>query len=419
MTDTDQRAQRSGDELRRYVGSMRRQRRWYFAAIAVVAAVALAVVLVVWFTGEITHVHLRTAKSAPPNVPAGTPPPAPTRHWQSSDTTAIGTPFVGGTVVTYSKHAVTGRRALTGVADWTYTRTDRSVCQVLQLQGKTIAVYENGGNCDEVSTFETDTGQRAWTRTLDENGLAVDGHPAMIATADTFYVWSAQFVYAIDPVSGYDRWTYPAAQGCTLTSVVPGSSGVLMSSRCANGNQLFLRDRTAGIDDKQQTDDKKNQVLWRLPNTNTVPVAADAIVAALDPTTHQLVTYHPAKGKVQQHITLTPAPTATSPVLHAAATEQELLWIAGTSYALDGSGTQLWSAPTSTLPTLNTPDGGAPSSLTGAVILVPTSSGVAVVDGATGKITAQYSMPPPAPESRVYSVGDGLLVAGSSTAYYA
>jgi len=419
VTDTDHRAPRSDDELQRYVGSMRRQRRWYFVAIALVAAAAVAVVLVVWFTGEITHVHLRTARSAPPSVPAGTPPPSPTVHWKSPDATAIGAPFVGGTVVTYSKHTVTGRNALTGAATWTYTRTDRDVCQVLQLQGKTIAIYENGGNCDEVSTFESDTGQRAWTRTLDENGLTVDGHPALIATADTFYVWSAGFVYAIDPVSGYDRWTYPAADGCALTSVVPGSSGVLMSSRCADGNELFLRDRSAGIDDKQQTDDKKNQVLWRLKNTNTVPVSADAIVAALDPTTHQLVTYDSAKGKVQQHITLTPVPTATTPVLNAPATEQELLWIAGTSYALAGSGTQLWSAPTSTLPTLNTPDGGAPSSLTGAVILMPTSSGVAVVDGATGRTTTQYSIPPSAPDSRIYAVGSGLLVAGSSTAYYA
>ena len=418
MADTDQKAQPS-DELQRYVVSMRRQRRWYFAAIAVVAAAAVGIALVVWFTGEITHVHLRTARSAPPSVPAGTPPATPGPRWQNSDATAIGAPFFGGTVVTYSKHTVTGRNALTGTADWTYTRSDRSVCEVLQIQGKTMAVYENGGNCDEVSTFETETGQRAWTRTLDENGLAVDGHPAMIAGTDTMFVWSAQFVYAIDPVSGFDRWTYPATQGCALTAVVPGSAGVLMSTHCADGDQLFLRDRSAGIDDKQQTDDKKNQVTWRLKNTSTVPMAADSLVAALDPSTHQLVTYDAAKGTVLQHVTLSPAPTATSPALRAAATEQELLWIAGTSYTLDSSGAQQWSTPTSTLPTVSTPDGGAPTDFGGARLLVPTSSGVAALDGTTGKVTTQYSVPPPAPDSRVYPVGSGLLVAGSSTAYYA
>src|SRR5882762_8098377 len=178
VTDLDERP----DEVSRYVASMRRQRRWYFAAIAVVVAAAVAVALVVWSSGEITHVHLHTAKSAAPSVPLNTPPAAPSAKWQSTDATAIGAPLFGGTVVTYSEHTVTGRNALTGVADWTYTRSDRTVCQAAQVQGKTIAIYANGGDCDEVSTFETGTGQRAWTRTLDENGLTVSGRPPIIAT---------------------------------------------------------------------------------------------------------------------------------------------------------------------------------------------------------------------------------------------
>src|SRR5207244_2731570 len=77
VTDLDERP----DELQRYVASMRRQRVWYLAVIAVLAVIALAVTLVVWFSGEITHVHLRTARSAPPSVPAGTPPATPTARW--------------------------------------------------------------------------------------------------------------------------------------------------------------------------------------------------------------------------------------------------------------------------------------------------------------------------------------------------
>jgi hypothetical protein len=416
MTNLDERP----DELQRYAASMCRQRRWYLLAVAVVAASAVAVTLAVWFTGEITHVHLRTAASVPPSVALGTPPAEPVARWHSADATAIGDPLYGGTVVTSSAHVVTGRNALTGAADWTYTRTDRTVCQVAQAQGRTIAIYANNGNCDEVSAFETGTGRRAWARTLDENGLTVSGRPAIIATSDTAYVWTSAFVYAIDPISGYDRWSYPVGAGCTLSTVIPGSAGVLMSARCGDGDQLLMRDRTAGSDDKQQNEDRKNQILWRVKDTNAVPVAADTVVAALDPSTRQLVTYDAAKGTVLDHVSLNPMPTASSPVLRTAAGEQELVWIAGTCYALDNSGVQQWSTPLETLPTVTAPAGsaGAPD-LSSAGILAPTSSGVAVLDGVTGRVTARYAVPPPAAGSTVFTVGNGLLVAGSSTAYYA
>lgn len=416
MTDVEER----NDELARYVASMRRQRRWYFAVVAAVAAVAIAVTLVVWFTGEITQVHLHTATAAPPSVPLGTPPAAPVAKWQSRDATAIGAPFSGGTVVTYSAHTVSGREALTGRAYWTYTRTDRTVCQVAQIQGRAIAIFENGGACDEVTTLDTGTGQREWTRTLDENGLTVTGRPVFIAGSDTLYVWTPDFVYSIDPSSGYDRWTFPAGDGCALTSVVPGSAGVLMSERCAADSQLLLRDRTAGIDDKQQSDDKKNQVQWRLRHIDAVPVMADSVVAALDPSTRQLVTYDPAKGRVGRRISLQPAPSATAPISQAAANDGELIWIAGTGYGLDGSGTQRWSTPLTALPTVTAPDGSAVvSDLGSALVLVPNSDGVAALDGSTGKITTQYRLPAPASGSQVFPVGSGLLVAGPSTVYYA
>jgi len=202
--------------------------------------------------------------------------------------------------------------------------------------------------------------------------------------------------------------------------VVPGSAGVLMSAHCPGGDQLLMRDRTAGVDDKQQSDDKKNQIRWRLKNTSTAPVAADSIVAALDPATRQLVNYDSAKGTVTGHATLRPTPAAISPILNTAANQEELVWIAGTGYALTRSGTQEWSASLLTLPTVTAPDGSAITpDLGAAIVLVPTSSGVAQLDGATGKTTKQYPVPPPAANSQVFPVGNGILVAGSATVYYA
>ena len=95
---------------------------------------------------------------------------------------------------------------------------------------------------------------------------------------------------------------------------------------------------------------------------------------------------------------------------------QQLVWIAGTGYGLASSGTQEWSASLLTLPTVTAPDGSAITpDLGAAIVLVPTSSGVARLDGATGKITKEYPVPPPAANGQAFPVGNGILVAGSAT----
>jgi hypothetical protein len=56
--------------------------------------------------------------------------------------------------------------------------------------------------------------------------------------------------------------------------------------------------------------------------------------------------------------------------------------------------------------------------LDGAVLYVPTSTGVAALDGTTGTVTAQYAVAAPPAGSRVFAMGAGFLVAGSFTRAY-
>src|SRR6202000_1008213 len=100
---------------------------------------------------------------------------------------AIGTPYLNGVVVTYSQHTVTGRNALTGAALWSYTRTDRDVCEVAQLEGHTLAIYAKGPNCDQVTSLQTANGQRVPDNTSGsgERTLTDNGHPQFIALPDT------------------------------------------------------------------------------------------------------------------------------------------------------------------------------------------------------------------------------------------
>jgi hypothetical protein len=150
-----------------------------------------------------------------------------------------------------------------------------------------------------------------------------------------------------------------------------------------------------------------------------VPVAADSFVGAVDPKTGQLVTYDATKGTVVARTALTPRPGDLSNTGRVAASHDELVWLGTTVYALNSSGEQSWAVPADALPTLTAPDGlTATPDLGGAIILMPTATGVAALNGGTGRITAQYAVPAPPKGSQVLPLGNGLLVVGSSTTAY-
>jgi outer membrane protein assembly factor BamB len=402
--------------IARHRTSMRRLRRRYFIAIGAVVAVVGVVVGLVWSNSEIVHAHLHTAAAAAPSVSAGPTATRPTQTWHSSDATAIGQPLIGGTVVTYSAHTVTGRNARTGAAVWTYTRTDRDVCQVAQIENKAIAIYMNNGDCNEVTTLDSGTGKRQWERTLDEDGMTVEGRPTFLAVSDTLFVSSDSFIYAIDPVLGYDRWSFKYPAGCRSGGFTAGASGVLISEKCSDGTYLALRDRY------QSTDDQHTRITWRI-KTNTVPMAAESFLGALNPSTGQMINYSPSNGKVMSRLTLTGYRTGvTSPLEELPTANAVLVRLAGQVWAIDADGQTIqWTASLSRLPTVtsDTVAAGALPPLSNSTVLVALSRGVQSLDGSTGAGKTTYTLDPaPQPGSDVYPLGTGFLVAGPSTTVF-
>jgi outer membrane protein assembly factor BamB len=415
VTLQDQRRTVSAAAISRHVASMRRQRRWYVAVIGLIALVVGGWGTIVWSHSEIVHATLHSAKAAPPDVPGGQLSATPQLAWRSEERTATGTPFEGGTVITYSTHTVHGRDARTGAITWSYTRTDRTICEVVQAQNRTVAFFRHNGNCDELDAFTTDTGKRAWDRTLDTEAHPVNGQPKVLARADGLFVSTDAVLYAIRLNEGYDFWEYAVPGGCRGTGLAIGSAGALIAESCTDGNHLLLRDRYAS------NDAKDHPVKWQLDKVTALPFAADSFVAALDSATHQLVRYDPKSGHVAGRLALTPPPSTTEAVQQTPAKDAELAWTAGTTYAVDpGGARQLWSASTTTLPTV------APSvatlglpSLTSSVVLVASPGGVDLLDGATGRVSLTLPVVPPPPAgSRVFAVGTGFVLAGSSTIVY-
>jgi PQQ-like domain len=430
VTTVEHRA--SDAALDTYGRQMRRARLIYFTVLAVVVLAVGATVGVVWLGGEAAHTHLTTLASAPPSVVLQTPPAALHQVWQSPDRTAVGTPYWGGTVITYSTDSVRGRNALTGAITWSYTRTDRTLCQAVQNQGVTVAIFEHNGNCDEVTALDSGTGQRKWTRTLDKAEQAsqpVDGHPSVSVTQFAIMVTTSSVIYALDPAGGLDRWVYHPTS-CTILGAVIGSDGALISQTCAHpdcgglnfcgpGRQLLLRDASAGRDDNKKNN--PDQIKWNLIGTTAVPVSADSVISAFDPAAGQLEVFSAAKGARISRLDLVGRPGSNGPIAAVPTDRAELIWIAGRTYAVDDAGIVfLWRAQTTVAPTVTATSGvqGGPPGLRSSTIAAATPTGIALLDPTTGRPRRTYPVATPPTGSGVYPFGAGFVVAGTSTTVY-
>jgi hypothetical protein len=387
-----------------YVARMRRQRRIYVIVLAVIVVLVVAGVELVLRNGESAHATLRMAKTAVAAPPSAAITASPTVAWHQDEATAIGVPVWEGTVVTYSAHTVTGRNYATGAAVWTYTRTDVSICQVVQEQGMTIAFYDLNGNCDEVSAFSTGTGKRQWFRTLDSNGNPTDGHPTYSVSQYTILMATPHLVQAIDPSGGIDRWVFVQPAGCTTTSAVLGGNGVLIGQHCADGDHLVLREAYTADSD----DGKTKTTKWRLDNTSVVPVSADDLVSAFDATSGDLIRYDAADGKVLSTQALDPAVRPSGPVHAVNGASSELIWVGGNAYSVvSTTGAQSWSTPLLGLPTITEPN-----------LIGLTAQAVVEIDQSSGKSLHTYPISSSTGAVGVFRIGTGFVLAGSSTTVY-
>jgi hypothetical protein len=409
--------------LDRYRARMRRSRTVYYAILAVAVAAIGTWVGVAWSRGEVAHASLHTIAPAPPTLSIDAPTQRQTEAWRSTDHISLGYPQWGGTVVVYSAHTVGGRDARTGKQTWTYTRTDRAVCTAVQLSGTTIAIYANHGNCDEVSSFDSGTGRRRWTRTLDVDGMPVNGRPSYQFTASTLLVSTPAVIYAIDPVTGYNRWTYQRF-GCRIDRAVLGGAGALISQTCGalvhckglkfcgRGPQLLLRDGSAGRDDDKPNADK---ILWNLRGDTAVPVSADDVLSAVDRSGEALRVLDPETGKQTAQIQLSPPATRPEDTAAFDTDSAEIIWISGQTYALPpNASTPQWQTASDSPPVVMGSSAESTPNLGTARITVPLADGIGILDGNDGQVIQHFSVPAPPPDSVVYSLGTGFLVAAPS-----
>jgi hypothetical protein len=426
-----------------YNKSLRRYRWTYAGVLAFVVIAAVVGVKVAYVRGEISHAHLRTVANPPAPVPTVAPAASVQPAWNTTDRAALGQPNWGGTVVTSTAHSVRGRDAVSGAITWSYTRTDRPLCDAIQDFGTTIAFFALHGDCDEVTALDTQTGARKWQRTLDKDDTregALDhgikgiqhviGHPTYAISQFSLLVITPDVIYNLDPGGGLDRWTF-AWSGCTIRGAVFGTQGALISQNCThvncgqlqfcgNGPQLLLRKGTDARADDNKNKTNPDQIIWNRIGVDALPVSADQVVSATDAAATSLTVFDPAKGSTLNSLPLSGAsqPGAIAQVNTA---RGELVWVGGVTYAVPPSGAALaWHAASTGPPTVTALPGSltTPVDLSEATVLVPTDTGVSSLDPTQGTVHQRYPVPAPAPGSSVYPLGAGFVVTGTPTAVY-
>jgi hypothetical protein len=442
-TDTEREAPvanpASDAALARYARRMRPLRIAYAAVLAVAVIVIAAIVVVAYRRGEISHVTLRTVPSGPaPLTPQATSATL-TKAWVSSDTTAIGTPYYRGTVVTHDRHTVRGRDARTGQQTWSYTRTDRTVCTAIQDDAVTIAVYELHGNCDELTALDSSTGRRKWTRTLDKDRAEFNGPATYWVQPDNVMFVSSTSIYSISTAgdedqgngqAGLDHWTFHH-DGCTINGAVLGAAGALISQTCVHqdcsgakfcgdGRQLLLRNGLTGNDSDSKTNkNNPDQIIWNKLDNNLVPTLAGQQVGAREPAGGALQLLNANNGDLGARLALTGRSDTAAPSAVSSARDADLVWIGGRTYELPAGSTAFgWQADTRSVPIVSDVTGDAATELSGTEVAVPTASGLALLDSTTGKVTTNFAVEAPPDGSLVYPLGSGFLVAGPSTTVY-
>ncbi|HEU5269421.1 MAG TPA: hypothetical protein VFU36_05800 [Jatrophihabitans sp.] len=406
MTDLPDDASGEHPALVAYRRRTSRASRIYAAVLGVLVLLAFIGVRLAYAHGELNKVSFRTAP-APGAVPSGLPGAALRLAWHTDDTAAGGSPYDDGVVVSFAGHTVNGRDAVTGAVRWHYTRSDETLCSVLQQDGSTIAIYRRKGNCDEVTGFVTATGQPKWYRTLTD-----DGETAAASTPNVVLTANQHIVHAFDNAGGLDRWDWTVPANCTVRHALTGSLGVLVSMDCGGNHQLALHDLLS------------DTVKWTV-NTGAavLPVAADGFVGALDPATGVVFRYTPDKGAASQSARLPVAVASSSngsalPTVAAGVTATDaagqpvqLVLLAGL-HAFSQDGSLRWSGSAT---------GPAWPVAGDAYVISQLGPDRVVLRRTEGGQVQLLSVLSPAAGSaggRVFPVGRGVLVAGVGTALY-
>jgi outer membrane protein assembly factor BamB len=314
-------------------------RRPSWPALAWLGVLVLALVtgVVLAANGDANNTDVRTAPALPSEPP--TPLGEELRTlWSSDDAVDDQRIVAGSTVITTTDRGVRGLDAQTGEERWHYLRSNATMCDFTVLENAVVAIFRTTGRCNEAVALEADSGVRRWYRNVDFSerlSLLGSGTAALAATLGGIAV--------MDAVGNSIRWRYNPPEGCELSSIGIGSSGVVVLERCETGT-TWLAEFELYSGEQQ----------WRVPPPpgDITVLGADGIVSLL--VGQQLMTLSARTGETLSTLTTDVGSDESAAAAFAGQPGGRgvpLVYVSGRVFAFDPStGEQLWSVAATGLP---------------------------------------------------------------------
>lgn len=364
-----------------------RRPSWPALAWLGLLVMALVVGLVLTANSDAGNTDVRTAAALPSSGP--TPLAEQLGPLWSSDAAVDDQRIVAsGTVITATERGVRGLDAQTGEERWHYLRSNATMCDFTVLENVVVAIFRTTGRCNEAVALEGDSGVRRWYRNVgfsEQLSLLGSGTAVLAATPGGIAV--------MDAVGNSIRWRYNPPQGCALSSIGIGSSGVVVLESCATGT-AWLAEFELYSGEQQ----------WRVPPpTGDITVlGADGIVSLL---VGQQLTVLSARNGATLSTLATDAELDQSAAAGFAGQPGgrgiPLVYLSGRVFAIDPTtGRQLWSVAATGLP--STSDAG---------LVVPEADALVVRNPVTGEEISRSFLSGERPEGllRVERAGSGLV----------
>ena len=365
-------------------------RRPSWPALIWLAVLVLALIggLVLAADSDVGNTDVSTAAALP------AVPPTPLAEqvsplWSSDDGFDDQRTVASGTVITASDRGVRGLDAQTGEERWHYLRSNATMCDFTVLEDVVVAFFRTTGRCNEAVALEADSGVRRWYRNVgfsDRLSALGSGTAALAATPDGIAV--------MDAVGNSIRWRYNPPQGCELSSIGIGSSGVVVLETCPSGTDWLA-----------EFDLYSGEQQWRVapPPGEVSVLGADGVVSLL--VEQQLTVLSARTGQILSTLTQDAEPgesAAAASVAEPGGRGVPVVYLSGRVYAIDPTdGSELWSMAAMGLPA--TSDAG---------LVVPEDGAFVTRDLLTGEEISRTSLTGgDAPEGllRVERIGPGLV----------
>lgn len=397
--------------LREFNRKTRRANVVYYPTIAATVCVCIAVYLVAQAHGPLSHVRSRVATDVSTTGPQSPVGASLTSRWLAAGPGAVGFPASNGVVAVEASRGVEGLSAHSGQTLWSFERTDRTMCGVAQLDNRTIILYRQASNCDEVDAVDTTTGARVWERTLDADNVAVDGEAKLKAVYDAVYVIAGSAIYSLsvpnsrcDSTSGQgcglSFWQDKPDDGCTFSDLVAGDQGVLITEACRSERRLIVRERYT------RSDKAKRQIF---KHTSLLPLGADKNLLAYDSTSGEIFTLT-TTSSVRQPSGKLPVPPSEIDNVQSSSSVIAI-HAHGKNYGLGTDGGSLWDV-----------FGESPITFPAegfTAYEASTASSIVALDTGTGSITGRYAVSGLAAQSRIFRSEAGFVVCDAATRYLA